>query len=183
MGMPATFIRLAGCNLRCEGCDTCHKTWMETTLAEIIGKVTRPKAIITGGEPTRQMIELAGLISLLCEGGWEVHIETNGTKPLPREILSQLRYVVVSPKVGSNQNLNYWRDKKNVHLKFVIGKYPWCWNATLLDEIVPYLEKERVWLMAYGIDQEMKGARDVWDLSLRLDVNYSDRLHIRLKGK
>ncbi len=37
--------------------------------------------------------------------------------------------------------------------------------------------------MAYGTDQDMHGAREAWDLALRLGVNYSDRLHIRLKAR
>ena len=37
--------------------------------------------------------------------------------------------------------------------------------------------------MAYGTDQDMPEARAAWDLALRLGINYSDRLHIRLKRR
>jgi hypothetical protein len=52
-----------------------------------------------------------------------------------------------------------------------------------LEGMVSNLDKERVWIMAYGTDQDMQGAREAWDLALRLGVNYSDRLHIRLKRR
>jgi hypothetical protein len=52
-----------------------------------------------------------------------------------------------------------------------------------LEDLVPGLEKERIWIMAYGTDQDMQGARVAWDLAMLLGINYSDRLHIRLKRR
>ncbi len=183
MGKPATFVRLAGCNLKCKGCDTDQKNWQELSTSEIAQRAVRFRTIITGGEPTLQIVELSELISILCENGREVHIETNGTNRMPQETLCQIYYAIVSPKVGSNFNIDYWRDKENVHLKFVIGRAPWCWNAISIENLIPNLDRERVWLMTYGVDQNMQDAKDTWELALRLDVNYSDRLHIRLKGR
>jgi organic radical activating enzyme len=136
--------------------------------------------VITGGEPTLQMEPLSELISLLHSHGNEIHIETNGTNPIPEEILERIHCAVVSPKLGSDFHLNFWAGKRNVHIKFVLGRAPWCWTSELLHEIVPALEKERTWIMAYGTDQEMQQARAAWDLALSLGINYSDRLHIRL---
>jgi hypothetical protein len=50
-------------------------------------------------------------------------------------------------------------------------------------ELVSGLNRERVWIMAYGTDQDMRGARVASDLALNLGVNYSDRLHIRLRRR
>ena len=55
-GMPCTFIRLSGCNLRCLYCDTAYayEEGMELTEAEIINEVELigvPLVTITGGEP------------------------------------------------------------------------------------------------------------------------------------
>ena len=130
-----------------------------------------------------QMDELSELIALLHDIGEEIHMESNGTNPIPQAVLEMIHCVVVSPKRGSDFHLDYWEGKENIHFKFVIGKAPWCWNSELLEELVPTLTKERVWIMAYGTDQEMQGARIAWDLALRLGVNYSDRLHIRLKRR
>ena len=186
MGRPATFVRLAGCNLRCEGCDTDLKPALNLSLPSMLDSIDRIKGsriVITGGEPTMQMDELSELIALLHDIGKEIHMESNGTNPIPQAVLEMIHCVVVSPKRGSDFHLDYWEGKENIHFKFVIGKAPWCWNSELLEELVPTLTKERVWIMAYGTDQEMQGARIAWDLALRLGVNYSDRLHIRLKRR
>jgi 7-carboxy-7-deazaguanine synthase len=180
MGRPATFVRLAGCNLRCQGCDTDDRPCRELSVPDVRKSIQGRRVVITGGEPTLQMGELSQLISLLHGQGKEIHIETNGTNIIPEETLEKIHCVVVSPKRESNFHLDYWAGKKNVHLKFVLGKAPWCWTDQLLEQLVPSLAKERVWIMAYGTDQDMHGARDAWDLALHLGVNYSDRLHIRL---
>lgn len=185
MGRPATFVRLADCNLRCEGCDTDKKPALIMTLPDLLEEITilGPRVIITGGEPTLQMAGLSELITRLQGMGKEIHIETNGTNPITGEILEKICYAVVSPKRGSNFHPDYWAEKANVHLKFVLGKADWCWTSELLEELVSNLVKERVWIMAYGTDQDMQGAREAWDLALRLGVNYSDRLHVRLRGR
>jgi organic radical activating enzyme len=141
------------------------------------------RVVITGGEPTLQMAELSELISALQGIGMEIHVETNGTNPITGEILEKIHYAVVSPKRGSNFHLDYWADKSNVHLKFVLGKAAWCWTPELLEELVSNLNNERVWIMPYGTDQDMRGAWEAWDLALRLGANYSDRLHIRLRRR
>jgi 7-carboxy-7-deazaguanine synthase len=187
MGRQATFIRLAGCNLSCQGCDTHLKSWVEQTPQWVLGEIQKERetkrVVITGGEPTEQMSELSELIALLRKDGIEIHIETNGTRIIPDEILMKLSLVVVSPKRGSDNNLNYWTAKENVHLKFVIGDASWCWPPVQLERIMQSLPKERIWIMAFGTDPEMIIAKDAWDLALRLGVNYSDRLHIRLRRR
>jgi organic radical activating enzyme len=180
MGRSATFVRLAGCNLRCQGCDTFDRTIQELSIAEVMKNIPSRMVVITGGEPTLQMEELSELISLLHGHGNEIHIETNGTNPIAQDILEKIHYAVVSPKRGSDFHLDFWAGKKNVHLKFVLGKAPWCWTSELLRDIVPSLEKERTWIMAYGTDPDIPQAKAAWDLALSLGINYSDRLHIRL---
>jgi 7-carboxy-7-deazaguanine synthase len=180
MGRPVTFVRLAGCNLRCQGCDTDDRPSLELSVLDVLGRIQGKRVVITGGEPTLQMEELSELISLLHSRGKEIHIESNGTNLIPEDILEKIHYAVVSPKRGSDFHLDFWAGKNNVHLKFVLGKAPWCWTSELLQDIVPILEKERTWIMAYGTDQDMPEAREAWDLALHLGVNYSDRLHIRL---
>ena len=182
MGRPATFVRLADCNLRCEGCDTDKEPARIIELSALLEgiKLLGSRVVITGGEPTLQMAELSELIAALHSKGMEIHIETNGTNLIDAAILEKIHYAVVSPKRGSNFHLDYWADKLNVHLKFVLGTAAWCWTSEQLEELVSDLNKERVWIMAYGTDQDMRGARVAWDLALKLGVNYSDRLHIRL---
>ncbi len=72
MGRPATFVRLADCNLRCEGCDTDKEPTRIIALSALLEeiKLLGPRVVITGGEPTLQMAELSELISALHVHGY-----------------------------------------------------------------------------------------------------------------
>lgn len=103
-GHPATFIRFAGCNLRCPGCDTVYtgptvrKMSPEAILAEVRKLHPGPRlVVITGGEPFRQSLGL--LTQLLEDEGYQIQIETNGTLPVPAGIAAST-WIVVSPKTG-----------------------------------------------------------------------------------
>jgi organic radical activating enzyme len=183
MGRPATFVRLAGCNLKCEGCDTDHDSWRDMPPDEVLREISGERIVITGGEPTLQMEELSRLIDLLHKVGKEVHLETNGTSVLGSEEIDKLHCIVVSPKRGSKVNFAWWSSCKNVHFKFVAGPENWCWAKIDLEGLLPELPRTRTWIMPFGTDPELKLAEVVWDLALELGVNYSDRLHIRLRKR
>lgn len=180
MGRPAHFVRLSGCNLRCEGCDTDHSTWRDLSPEDILGEIDGERVVITGGEPTVQMEDLSRLVDILYKGGKEVHMETNGTNVPGDEDLRKMHCIVVSPKRGSDVDFGCWSSCENVHFKFVTGQKPWCWTAGQLKEILPRLPRKRVWIMPFGDDPQLKCAGEAWDLALLFGVNYSDRLHIRV---
>lgn len=118
-GTPAVFIRLAGCNLQCPGCDTQYTEGrkimgIHETIDEI-NKVSnvridcpKPLIVITGGEPFRQ--NLGMFIELLTIRDFWIQIETNGTLPPSKDRnnnnlqynldISERRgvYIVCSPK-------------------------------------------------------------------------------------
>lgn len=106
-GVPAVFVRLAGCNLQCPGCDTIYADSRQAQPIEMIYNtvnsmfpVTQVKpqlVVITGGEPFRQNI--SPLASLLNRGGAIVQIETNGTFNPPEGFPKGIK-VVCSPKAG-----------------------------------------------------------------------------------
>lgn len=83
VGYPAVFVRLAGCNLQCKGCDTNYtegRTWMtvDQVVAEVFGKKGEAGLVVfTGGEPLRQVAILDVMKELYSS--FEVQIETNGT--------------------------------------------------------------------------------------------------------
>lgn len=83
MGEPSTFIRTAGCNLRCPGCDSKY-SWnkgTEMTVDEILREVKKyptKNIVITGGEPTIQPNAL-DLCLELQSYGYKVSVQTNGT--------------------------------------------------------------------------------------------------------
>lgn len=82
-GLRCTFIRLAGCNLRCSYCDTryAYEEGISLTMTDILDKISGyecPLVEITGGEPLIQN-ETPLLITNLIENGYKVLLETNGT--------------------------------------------------------------------------------------------------------
>ena len=82
-GMPCTFIRFSGCNLRCVYCDTAYAydAGMELSEDEIVNEVSLVGVNlveITGGEPLLQEGVLH-LIERLLNDGHKVLVETNGT--------------------------------------------------------------------------------------------------------
>ncbi|WFN34335.1 radical SAM protein [Methanogenium sp. S4BF] len=83
-GLPATFIRCAGCNLSCAWCDTpeSHGGGTGMSVDEIVSAVSAgmPRyVIVTGGEPLLQEDELKYLLAALRDAGYRIEIETNGT--------------------------------------------------------------------------------------------------------
>jgi len=118
MGLGATFIRLAGCNLSCTWCDTKYAfddkaaRMLDATDILITWKFTQPIVVITGGEPT--LYDLGPLVRALKEQGRFVTLETNGTNLVPE--VWGLDWITVSPKPGSNYAINCRADD----LKYVV---------------------------------------------------------------
>jgi 7-carboxy-7-deazaguanine synthase len=82
-GRPCSFVRLAGCNLRCSWCDTRYAwdKYVEMSQADVLNRLANlkcPMVEVTGGEPLAQEAS-AGLLQALCQVGYEVLMETNGT--------------------------------------------------------------------------------------------------------
>ena len=83
-GTPAHFIRLAGCNLNCEWCDTDHSERERLTPEQIVERLHLKRSevtmvVLTGGEPT--IHDLVPLLKTLREQNKikVIAIETNGT--------------------------------------------------------------------------------------------------------
>ncbi|MHB0976606.1 MAG: 7-carboxy-7-deazaguanine synthase QueE [Candidatus Aquicultorales bacterium] len=96
-GVPMTFVRLAGCNLRCSFCDTeyAREGGSETSVKDILKEAVELGSgwvCLTGGEPFMQ--EIGDLVEGLKTQGFFVQIETNGTLFQPIEC----DWLVVSPK-------------------------------------------------------------------------------------
>ena len=86
-GTPTIFVRLQGCNLRCNWCDTPYaqelKDDPEMSLHNVLREITAipgiKKVTITGGEPLLQMEQLSILIQQLFNYSYRITVETNGS--------------------------------------------------------------------------------------------------------
>lgn len=119
VGMPCVFIRLGGCNLTCQWCDTDFEssTWTPS-IEEAVSKVSAimparsQLVIITGGEPLRQNI--VPLLTELTSRGYRAQIETNGTywiEDLEHFCKRGTVSLVCSPKTGKvHPNVAYWAE-------------------------------------------------------------------------
>lgn len=81
-GLPAVFVRLTGCPLRCQYCDSAYAFSGGTvrTLDDILEQVAgyKPRYVcVTGGEPLAQPNAIP-LLKQLCDAGYEVSLETSG---------------------------------------------------------------------------------------------------------
>ena len=88
-GIPATFVRVAGCNLRCDFCDTKYSFDVKDanimSFSEILKKVKsfdNKVVICTGGEPLFEIDDNRKLPLFLAQNGFDVYIETNGATKL-----------------------------------------------------------------------------------------------------
>lgn len=133
MGQLATFIRLAGCNLRCSYCDTTYsydeEKAVEMTIEEIVSRVTYPSVTVTGGEPLIHK-DIRSLIAALCSKGSSVNIETNGSVYLGTafflnpslDIFITMDYKCPSSGMEKQMELSNLPDLRPVDvLKFVVG--------------------------------------------------------------
>ncbi|MCC8371550.1 MAG: 7-carboxy-7-deazaguanine synthase QueE [Rickettsia endosymbiont of Pseudomimeciton antennatum] len=124
VGMPAVFVRLGGCNLACDFCDTEFEDFNILAINSIIEEIKKltiniKLVVITGGEPFRQPIEL--LCHKLIYLDYLVQIETNGTlyRNLPDKV-----HIICSPKVTKN-GYSLLRDdllSRINALKFLVAK-------------------------------------------------------------
>jgi organic radical activating enzyme len=154
MGIPATFIRFAGCNLRCKWCDTKNswETGQEMSCADILSYISHPTVIITGGEPG--LYDLNELVDAIRQNPnkFESHapirigIETNGTKEIPWDI----DWVVCSPKPDADYQINCSPNE----LKYVV-------DDAFSVQVIPqeYLGKIPIWLQPNSEDLKRSMAK------------------------
>jgi 7-carboxy-7-deazaguanine synthase len=138
-GLPCTFIRLAGCNLRCAWCDTAYAqdpaSGKDMSVHEIVREIRSRGADlveITGGEPLLQP-ETASLMRILLDMGARVLLETNGTFDVG-EVDTRVTIVMdIKPPSSGHADANRWDNVEKLQetdeIKIVIADradYDWA---------------------------------------------------------
>ena len=167
-GTPAVFVRFSGCNLKCPFCDTDFKDGKEMDEYEIVDEVCRqciqaPLVVLTGGEPTLQATP--ELIDLLQQNGFEVAMETNGTRTAPYNV----NWLTISPKQayvgnvgkpvvmkcqelkvvfdGKNEPEDYGIRADHYYLQPCDTGEP-ALNAQIIEQCVEYIKQNPKWKLS-----------------------------------
>ncbi len=182
-GLPTTFIRTTGCNLRCSWCDTkyAYEDGTGMTVDDIEGKVKRLGSglvEITGGEPLLQE-RVGGLARHLLDSGFNVMIETNGSIDIGK--IDKRATIVMDVKCpGSGmsertrwENLDVLGRKDQI--KFVIAdRADYVWTLDLLGRYKRLLDQTILFSPAFGLMPPDDLAS--WILADNIDV----RLHLQM---
>lgn len=208
IGIPSTFVRVSGCNMRCVWCDTPYASWRPEgpvlEVAEILETIKTkqvPHVVVTGGEPMFfDAIEplLAGLI----ENGHVITIETAGTvfRDVPCHLMS------ISPKLANSTPADpTWTGRHEAvrldraplaklisafpdyQLKFVVDPEGGLHDFQEIDDLLAQIghkEPARVLIMAEGTDSETqhRRQRQLVEPCIERGWRLTPRLHIDLFG-
>lgn len=207
VGRLAYFIRLAGCNLWCQWCDSLHSVdpqlFKHKTFQIDFSKIPTDchLIVVTGGEPT--LFDLKAIRQKALEGNpqREIEVESNATR-FPAEIIDQFRWNL-SPKLKSSKQKSPELDKKrlsqlqnwtnyarqtqlgNVSFKFVVT------SQQDLNEVLELVQqhqipKNLVYLMAEGQlpeSQSLQAVNSILEFAKQHGFNFSPRLHIMFWGQ
>lgn len=183
-GEPCVFVRLTGCPLRCSWCDTAYAFHGGTDMSvdAVVGQVKSygcSLVEVTGGEPLSQPSAF-GLITRLCDEGYEVLIETSGAIDIA-PVDSRAKTIMDIKCPGSEMddrmrwdNLQHLTAKDQI--KFVIsdrGDYDWA-----VEVVKKYQLTDRCPVLFSPVfgGQELQPMAE-WILQDRLPVRFQVQLH------
>lgn len=189
MGLPTVFVRLTGCPLRCGYCDTAYAfqggEWM--SLEEIVSNVMQYETVhvtVTGGEPLAQP-DCIGLLTLLCDKGYQVSLETSGALDISAVDRRVSRVMDLKTPGSGEQSRNLFDNIEQLtahdQLKFVIcdrNDYMWAKEMIIRYELTSRCE------VLISPSHGQINARELaeWVLEDRLPVRFQLQLHKLLWG-
>jgi len=178
VGNPTVFVRTTACNLRCTYCDTKYSYFEgeNQSLDQIIKEIEQhktPYVCITGGEPLLQK-EVHELMTILCDRGFKVSLETSGSKSI-EQVDPRVKIIldVKTPDSGAADSFlmkNLLFTTPSTEFKFVIcseNDFDWsekfCRQHDLFEKFVvlyspSYAQVSERWL-AEKILQQNSSAR------------------------
>ena len=143
VGLPTVFVRLTGCPLRCQYCDTAYafSGGEVLPLEEILSRIDQfgcPRVCVTGGEPLAQP-QCIGLLDSLCEKGFEVSLETSGAISIAGVNERVSRVVDIKTPDSGEVHRNDWSNMEYLtahdQIKFVLcSRLDYDWARMRMDE-------------------------------------------------
>ena len=189
-GLPCSFIRTTGCNLRCVWCDTEYAFYggKQMTIVEILQAIKPHQCDlveITGGEPLLQA-DVSQLAEELIRTNHKVLIETGGAldvSVLPKEVIKIMD--IKCPESGMMDEMNWSNLEKLMphdEIKFVINsRNDYDWAAKVLRD---YQLHKRNLVLFSPVYQKMQPAELAeWILQDNLPVRFQIQLHKSLWGE
>lgn len=184
-GYATVFIRLSGCQLRCTYCDTeyAFQGGEMLSLADILAQTQAYKVrhvTVTGGEPLAQKNCLP-LLSMLCDAGFEVSLETSGaldiTEVDPRVSVVLDLKTPASGEMNRNLYSNIVRLKSIDQVKFVIcDRQDYNWARLKIDELDLHNKVNDIWFSPSFGQVDATALAD-WIVADRLAVRFQLQLH------
>lgn len=187
VGLPTVFVRLTGCPLRCQYCDTAYAfsggSWL--SLDEILQQVNRyqtPYVTVTGGEPLAQK-GCISLLEMLCDAGKRVSLETSGAmdvQPVDPRVIKILDLKTPgSAEMSRNlyENLQYLNPADEI--KFVLchqADYEWAKKIISEHQLT---DKYQVLFSPSYTELSPKTLAD-WIVADQLPVRFQMQLHKQL---
>ncbi|ANH13390.1 TPA: 7-carboxy-7-deazaguanine synthase QueE [Legionella pneumophila] len=184
VGLPTVFVRLTGCPLRCQYCDTAYafSGGEVVEIDDILNKVASYQCqhvCVTGGEPLAQP-GCIPLLSKLCDAGYSVSLETSGARDIAS--VDQRVMIVMDLKTPDSRetdknllsNLSFL--KPNDQIKFVLcSRNDYEWACSMLSE---YQLAERVQLL-FSPSWNQLNPTDLanWIIQDKLPVRFQLQLH------
>jgi len=190
VGLPTVFVRLTGCPLRCQYCDSEYAFFggERMSLDEIGAKVAsyQPRFVcVTGGEPLAQK-PCSELLTTLCDQGYEVSLETSGALSLegidPRVVKVMDLKTPDSGEVERNLYENIALLDSKDQVKFVIcSRQDYDWARFKLSE---YSLADKVGEVLFSPSYGQVDLKELanWIVEDNLPVRFQFQLHKLLWG-
>ncbi|MCF7972115.1 MAG: 7-carboxy-7-deazaguanine synthase QueE [Methylococcaceae bacterium] len=189
VGMPTVFIRLTGCPLRCQYCDTSYafSGGEMTSIADIIDQVEQYKTryiTVTGGEPLAQPACLE-LLKQLADKAYIVSLETSGALDVSQVDLRIVKVMDLKTPASAEESRNLYTNLQYMdakdQLKFVIcNAQDYTWSKDKLDEY--QLDQQCEVLFSPSMGQQDPTELAEWILRDQLPVRFQLQLHKILWG-
>ncbi len=184
-GRPCVFVRLTFCDLRCNYCDTEYAFYegKKQTLHEIVDLVAKLNCSlveITGGEPLLQKNVLP-LMSILCDAGLTVLLETSGAHDISHVDLRVHRIMDLKTPGSGEVERNLWSNIEHLterdEVKFVIGSredYEWS-----CEKVARFGLTKRCGAVLFSPIFGRIDPREIvdWILADKLDVRFQLQMH------